>query len=546
MPFKFIQIVISGFIFLLTLSMPVAANDRLVKSIWIDGHGYDAVLEPNRHLRIIGSSAAESLAGEHYKGHFPEDPDSWVRISRLDSGWEGLAFVFGRMHTLGGSSQSDQAASFSFSQVEAPQCGVDHVHSEAAITPDSLADMATVQAVSANYDTLCADKVDGVCLMMELELAFDQQFQSNFPKDYESRAGAILNMVEGFYADQFGIVFDTLSLTFMGEELFDSTLDAESLLNDITSKRGNREISFLESEQSIFHFVSGRNFEGSTAGVAWVGTICSGSGNATGITNAFDSNATTAVVVAHEIGHNLGAGHDGTGTSCEAGKNIMSPYVDSSATSFSNCSFQQITERISNLPAVEQCFNFPADAAILDVDGNPLEVEPGASFQTNFNVAYRQAAEPADGLTITGMIGESEGQLQGVSIDGNSCTLLDDTSFSCNGVAARANLPLSVNAVAGSSPTFTLLQNVTLTTSTGDVKDIRPDNDSLLSEITIASSETSEPDDQDGAGTSATPRKTDADTSESGSSSGGGGGAIHWLWLLLGIAGAAIHRRSLA
>ncbi len=544
MSFKFIQIVASGFIFLLTLAMPVAADDSLVKSIWIDGHGYDAVLEPNRQVRVAGRSADESLPGEHYKGHFPEDPESWVRISRLDSGWEGLAFVFGRMHTLGGSSQSDRATSFSFSQMEAPQCGVDHIHGETAITPDSLADTAMAQAVSASYDTLCADKVDGACLMMELELAFDQQFQSRFPDDHESRAGAILNMVEGFYADQFGIVFDTLSLTFMEDELFDGTTDSGALLGDIRDKRLADSIPFLESEQSIFHFVSGRNFDGSTAGLAYMGTVCDGSGYATGVTNAFSSNATTAVIVAHEIGHNLGANHDGSGTSCEAGENIMSPYVESSATSFSSCSFADISNKISELSAVEQCFNFPADAGISNVEGNPLEVEQGATFQANFNVDYQQAAEAADGLTITGVIGENEGQLQGVSINGNPCDLLDDTSFSCSGVAASADLPLSINAVAGSSPAFTLLQNVTLASSTGDVKDIRPANDSLLTEITVATSDTPASDDTDGPGTTGTPRQTDSDSS--GSSGGsGGGGAMHWLWLLAGIAAVGIRRRSL-
>ncbi|HEY9119037.1 MAG TPA: GlyGly-CTERM sorting domain-containing protein, partial [Marinobacter sp.] len=82
--------------------------------------------------------------------------------------------------------------------------------------------------------------------------------------------------------------------------------------------------------------------------------------------------------------------------------------------------------------------------------------------------------------------------------------------------------------------------------TTGDVKDIRPDNDSLLTEITIALSDMSEPGGTDGSGTPATPRKTESDTSASGSSSGGGGGAMHWVWLLLGLAGAGMRRRSLA
>jgi hypothetical protein len=546
MPSKFIQIVACGFIFLLTSAMPAAAADSLVKSIWIDGHGYDALLEPSRQVLRAADIADESLAGEHYRGHFPEDPDSWVRMSRLDSGWEGLAFVFGRMHTLGGSSQSEQTASFSFTRMEAPQCGVEHVHSESVITPESLTDTVMIQAVSANYDSLCVDRVDGACLMMELELAFDQQFQNRFPDDHQSRAGAILNMVEGFYADQFGIVFDTLSLTFMQNELFGSTTDAGLLLGDIRDKRFAGNIPFLESDQSIFHFVSGRDFNGSTAGLAYVGTVCNGSGYATGITSAFSSNPTTAVIVAHEIGHSLGSNHDGDGISdngCPVNGRIMSPHISQNASEFSSCSFQQITDRISSLPAVEQCFSFPADAGVSNVDGNPLEVVQGASFQANFNVDYRQASGSPDGLTITGVIGEGEGQLQGVSIDGSPCRLLDEVSFSCSGVTARAGLPLSINAVAGPGPMFTLLQSVAVVSRIGDVKDIRPGNDSLLTEITVAASDTPVSDETDESGTSATPRRTDSGTTASSGGSHGGGGAMHWLWLVLGMAGAGVRHR---
>lgn len=283
-----------------------------------------------------------------------------------------------------------------------------------------------------------------------------------------------------------------------------------------------------------------------------MGSVCSSSGYGTGITNAFDSNATTAVVVAHEIGHNLGSGHDGGSTSCDEGVNIMSPYVSSSASSFSSCSYTQISDAISSLPAVEQCFNFPADAGIVAVEGNPVDVMQGASFQSHFNVTYRQAAESADALTIAGSVGENEGQLQGVTLDGAPCDLLDDRSFACNAVSPAADLQLSIDALAGSGAEFTLLNTVALVSASGDVKDIQSANDSLYSEITVAPMDTPDtppsPDspDSDDTGTAATPRTTVATNSESSSSSSGGGGAVHWVWLLAGIAGVCLRRRSLA
>ncbi|WP_150910726.1 M12 family metallo-peptidase [Marinobacter halotolerans] len=530
---QFVMVLLAGVFLTATASVSAAVDSgTLVKPLWIGGHAYEALLEASQINEVAGSG--EDV---HYQGHFPEDPDSWVRVSRIDGSWEGLAFVFNRLHSIR-SGGNDQVASFSFSHQETPQCGLDHMHADASITPDSLASTAMAQAVTANYDTLCTDKVDGACLMLELELAFDLQFQSRFSSDFKSRAGAILNMVEGFYKARFGIVFDTLSLTYMDNDLFSSTLDAGMLLDDIAQKRGNGAVGFLESDRSIFHLVSGRDFDGSTAGVAYVGSVCNSFGFASGVTNAFNSNATTAVVIAHEIGHNLGSGHDGTGSSdngCPVSGKIMSPSVSGSASEFSSCSFEQISSQISALSSVEQCFNFPADAGIAALAGNPAEVTRGEVFQASFDLAYRDSSQPADRLAVEGSIGEGEGRLQEVTLGGAACTLTSDTGFRCDGAQARTGQRLSVSATPGNLATLNLMQGVALVSDSGDVKDIRSANDILQTRFAVAEGDNTTTDEP--SAPEAPQRDTDGSTTTASGGSSGGGGSVGWFWLLAGIAG---------
>jgi hypothetical protein len=95
--------------------------------------------------------------------------------------------------------------------------------------------------------------------------------------------------------------------------------------------------------RGLTHLFTGRDLDGNTVGTAYTGGLCSKTYGA-GLTQVSGSVGIDSLIAAHEIGHNFGAEHDGSGVCASTPVNqyIMSPQVTASATSFSQCSLDAI------------------------------------------------------------------------------------------------------------------------------------------------------------------------------------------------------------
>ena len=212
------------------------------------------------------------------------------------------------------------------------------------------------------------EKVVGQCLILELAIASDY---SMFQK-YGSIAGvenhnvAVMNNVQGNFDDEFAdeiqfLIVEQFVVNTSGGDPWTSSTNAGTLLNSFR----NWGPSGFSAVHDLGQLWTDRNLDGSTIGVAYVGQLCTGSRYH--LLQDFSNNAQLLrVLTAHEIGHNLDAVHDGSGTW------IMSPTV-STATNWSALSVSDINNEISQ--------NDPPNGCL-----SSCLVAPLALFSANLNV----------------------------------------------------------------------------------------------------------------------------------------------------------------
>lgn len=539
-------------------------------NIAFDVNGYTLMAElfENRQLLAKISHPVDPDGQTHYKGTFTGYPGSAIRVSHIDGHWRGVLLLNGELHKV--DAYRNPGAASSGGLVTAPpdwaalaqsQCASpsmdtlrDHTgHSysplqnmtfQAQTLPTSEVDITAVPDTSAaTLADVCANPINGVCLLPEIEFAYDLTYQNLVSSETPmQRALREINEMELFFLSGMGFEFSRLSLTMLDatqDALIGASTDPNDLLNRLRILRGSNQLTYLQNTRSIFHFVTGRNLSGNVIGIAYLDQICSGFGVNTGLTDA-GGTSLVSLVMAHEIGHNMGADHDEAAVNgCPENRNVMSPSLGSFAagfTAFSSCSIDSINQSAATALSTA-CFDFPIDAGIIADIGNPQSpnrVDPfDLEYQINADDGYVQIGS----LSIDGVIPDpSEGRFINVGVDGGSCTVTA-SSYSCTVINPPVSMNLTVTAsVEELADEFTVQHSVT--TATAHVTDVLPLNNLVTDTLNNFGDASGAPAPQTNGGSAGGGDAT-------GGGGGGGGGAINPLLVAAMIVIAVSRRRRL-
>jgi len=295
-----------------------------------------------------------------YRGYVVGDPNSWIRVSVSDSGFEGLIYMDEALWDVRESSAGEI--------MMAPAAIGDYVDSPSHAKSTCVS--ADAEAAHATYATDITGKPAAAkgCMQIDIALVADHTHVSKLggASGSENEMLKRINETDGIYrADlNYGFVVDQVQ-TFAnsGGPSFNNKNTGSTPLDQFSDFKKSE-----LPEVGLAHLFLGRTSSG-TVGKAFIGSTCSSSKGA-GVSNYLGKDKASTIIVAHEIGHNFGAKHDS-----ENAPYIMAPSVEDDMTEFSSNSKSSMHSHVGSVDCFVPCGAEPDPDPDPDPEPEP-EPEP--------------------------------------------------------------------------------------------------------------------------------------------------------------------------
>ena len=442
------------------------------------GKQFELSLQPNDGIQRAVPSGRPDI--QPLAGTVDGQPGSWVRITRTRAGWRGLLFDGQELYAIEPVGDIAEAlvqphpdsatapvmyrladtimtvSSGFCATVDADGSPADtgSPAGSATETTGSNADAAASKHLSAMqvFKDVATDLSSTVAQYPTRRLMTGIVADYEFSQAFTDPQGAIIarmNIVDGIFSTQIGVKISLAPLTVITSpnEPFTTTVPND-LLTQLRSYRGS---NALQSTLGVTHLMTGRNLDGDIVGISYQGSICNGATSA-GLSEGWHSTTMSALIAAHELGHNFNAPHDGAAGPCASTPQtyLMSPTINGS-NQFSSCSLQQIQARIQSAQCLTQYD--PPDVSIMAPNATV-----GTALNTRLTLSLVVSAlgdDTSNDVTATVSI-PANVTVQSATVAGTACTENSGTLTCAIGSMAAGQtreIDLTVTATAiGTAP----------------------------------------------------------------------------------------------
>ena len=511
------------------------------RSMSFEAYGRQFNFQLSTNPAVQKAVPADRTDIEALRGQIEGLPGSWVRMTHTRSGWRGMVSDGEELYAIEPANEvadsvvqpladNSSTASVMYRLKDAllpdfaGYCQIVNVDGTPYAGSDDLQGRVTAKMmVDAITQEASTSFPNGPDLELTVGVVADYEFYQKTSDDPEGAIIARWDIVDGIWSGQVGVKIALAPLTILktASEPFTKT-DPNSLLQQL---RSYRHASSAQMATGVTHLMTGRDLDGNVVGIAYMNSVCNGD-SADSLSEGAHSTLESALIAAHELGHNFNAPHDGEKGACQSTPTsfLMAPKINYSD-QFSACSVTQISARIQTASCLT-----PYEAPDVRVEVPAALV--GAVANSTFTVSFTAHAIGDDASnSVTANVSLPSGiAFVSATAAGGNCTAQGQT-ISCS--------------LGNMAPQETRQVDLTLTSSTvgssvasvavASPNDYVSTNNSA--DVTIQITASPPP-------PTPTPPGGTANAS-SNAGSGGGGGAIDLsvLGVLMGLVGLSARNR---
>lgn len=325
------------------------------------GRNFDLELESNARLVADLDPAGRDAMGPDmrlFRGGVAGEEDSWLRLAEQNGAWSGVIWDGVELYVIDPADDVAPAMMMPLRRAAGRQTNVIYrlsdTEDDTPLHCGSGSGEALPVGLAGGFGGLLAQLESVAPLVMasatteealELAVVADTQFVALNGANTEMAVISRFNVVDGIFESQVGVALSLVEIISLASNGSLASSDAGELLNQLADLSFSGEID----NPGLVHLFTGRNLNGSTAGIAFLQSICRRF-SGVGLSEVRGGGTRGAITVAHEIGHNFGAPHDNqNGSPCASTPSgfIMNPSLNFGGNTFSQCSLDRIAPIVS-------------------------------------------------------------------------------------------------------------------------------------------------------------------------------------------------------